>query len=117
MEGAGTSGVLTTTYTLDGAGEATQITDGLGDTSSATYDADRDVLSSTDANGNVTTHAYQHVGPNGSTGLMPQTMQPKIQAYSPLNRTLDNPTSGHPLASARRHEESYRGRLHSLQVP
>ena len=46
MEGAGTSGALTTTYTLDGAGEATQVTDGLGDTSSATYDADHDVLTS-----------------------------------------------------------------------
>ena len=59
VDGAGTSGALTTTYTLDGAGEATQVTDGLGATSSATYDADHDVLASTDANGNVTTNAYQ----------------------------------------------------------
>ena len=55
VDGAGTSGALTTTYTLDGAGEATQVTDGLGNTSSATYDADHDVLTHTDANGNTTT--------------------------------------------------------------
>src|SRR5207248_5609256 len=73
----------------------TQLTDGLGNTSSATYDADHDVLSSTDANGNQTTNAYQYVGPNGSTGLLTQTVQPKIQAYSPLNGTLDNPTTVH----------------------
>ena len=64
VDGAGTSGALTTTDMLDGAGEATQVTDGLGNTSSATYDADHDVLSSTDANGNVTTNAYQYVGPD-----------------------------------------------------
>jgi YD repeat-containing protein len=95
VDGAGTSGALTTTYTLDGVGEATQTTDGLGNTSGATYDADHDVLTSTDANGNQTTNSYQYVGPNGSTGLITQTVQPKIQAYSPLNGTLDNPTTVH----------------------
>ena len=45
-------------------------------------DADHDVLSSTDANGNQTTNSYQYVGPNGSTGLITQTVQPKIQAYT-----------------------------------
>jgi YD repeat-containing protein len=77
VDGAGTSGALTTTYTLDGTGEATQSTDGLGATSSATYDADHDVLASTDANGNVTTNAYQYVGPNGSTGF-PIVQQPTL---------------------------------------
>jgi YD repeat-containing protein len=95
VDGAGTSGALTTTDTLDGAGEATQVTDGLGNTGSATYDADHDVLTSTDANGNTTTNSYQYVGPNGSTGLITQTVQPKIQAYSPLNGTLDSPTTRH----------------------
>src|SRR5205085_1935860 len=70
-------------------------TDGLGNTSSATYDADHDVLASADANGNQTTNTYQYVGSNGSTGLITQTVQPKIQAYSPLNGTLDNPTTVH----------------------
>jgi hypothetical protein len=76
----GYSGALTTTYTLDGTGEATQITDGLGDTSSATYDADHDVLTSTDATSNVTTNAYQYVeyvGPNGRAGF-PIVQQPTL---------------------------------------
>jgi hypothetical protein len=47
--------------------------------SSATYDADHDVLTSTDANGNVTTNSYQYVGPNGSTGLLTQTVRPPIR--------------------------------------
>ena len=40
-------------------------------------------------------NSYQYAGPNASTGLLTQTVQPKIQAYSPLNGTRDNPTTVH----------------------
>jgi len=93
--GAGTSAALTTTYTLDAQGEATGVTDGLGNTSRSTYDRDHDVTSSTDANGNTTSNAYQYVGPNGSTGLVTQTVQPPIQPYSPQNGALVTPTTTH----------------------
>ncbi len=93
VEGYGTSGVLTHTYTLNGQGEATATADGLGNTTTNTYDADHDVMSSTDANGNTTTNTYQYVGPNGSTGLVTQTVAPPIQAYTPLNGALASPTT------------------------
>jgi uncharacterized protein RhaS with RHS repeats len=51
--------LLTTAYTLDTSGEATTVQDGLGQTRQSTHDADHDVLTSTDANGNQTTNAYQ----------------------------------------------------------
>jgi len=95
VEGAGTSAALTTTYTLDAQGEATGITDGLGNTSRSAYDGDHDVTSSTDANGNTTSNAYQYVGPTGSTGLVTQTVQPPIQPYSPQNGALVAPTTTH----------------------
>jgi len=88
VRGDGADGALTTTYTLDGQGEATSVTDGLGNTRSTTYDQDHDVLSSTDANGHQTTNAYAYVGPNGSTGLVTQTVAPPIRAYTPLNGDL-----------------------------
>jgi len=81
VEGFGTSGALTTTYTLDGQGEPTAVSDGLGDTSYTTYDQDHDVLNSQDANGNQTTNAYAYVGPNGSTGLITQTVRPPLGSY------------------------------------
>ncbi len=59
IAGYGTSGALTTTYTLNRQGQATSVTDGLGHSSATTYDHDHDVTSSTDANGNTTTYAYQ----------------------------------------------------------
>ncbi|MDQ2829659.1 MAG: hypothetical protein M3Y74_11485, partial [Chloroflexota bacterium] len=88
VRGDGADGALTTTYTLDGQGEATSVADGLNDMTRMTYDQDHDVLSSTDANGNQTTAAYAYVGPNGSTGLVTQTVAPSIRAYTPLNGTL-----------------------------
>ncbi len=88
VRGDGADGALTTTYTLDGQGEATSVADGLNDTTRMTYDQDHDVLSSQDANGNQTTAAYAYVGPNGSTGLVTQTVAPPIRAYTPLNGTL-----------------------------
>jgi RHS repeat-associated protein len=95
IAGYGTSAALTTTYTLDAQGQATQVQDGLGHGTTTSYDADHDVLAGTDANGNQTTNLYQYVGPTGSTGLLTQTVQPPIQAYSPLNGTLDSPTTRH----------------------
>jgi len=89
----GTSGALTTTYTLDAQGEAVATADGLGDTSQTTYDTDHDVLTSTDANHNTTTNLYQYVGPNGNVGLLTKTAQPPIQAYSPLNGGMVAPTT------------------------
>jgi len=88
VRGYGADGALTTTYTLDGQGEATSVADGVGDTSYTTYDQDHDVLTSTDANNNTTVYAYAYVGSTGSTGLVTQTVAPPIRAYTPLNGTL-----------------------------
>jgi len=95
VEGAGMTAALTTTYTLDPQGQVTTMADGLNHSTSAAYDADHDIVSSTDANGNVTTNAYSYVGPNGSTGLVTQTVQPRIQAYSPLNMSMDPVVTTH----------------------
>ncbi len=85
VAGFGTSGALTTTYTLDGQGAATTTADGLGDSTRAGYDADHDVLTSTDANGNTTTYAYQYAGSSGSVGLLTQTVLPAVALYVPGN--------------------------------
>jgi len=85
IAGYGASGALTTTYTLDGQGEATGVTDGLGHSSRSSYDAAHDVTSSTDANGHTTTYGYQYVGPSGNVGLITQTVAPSVTLYSPLN--------------------------------
>ncbi len=81
VEGYGTAAAVTHTYTLDAQGQATQTSDGLGDTSSASYDVDHDVLTSTDANHNTTTSLYQYVDPTGSTGLVTQTVRPALTSY------------------------------------
>jgi YD repeat-containing protein len=60
----GTSAALTTTYTHDAQGQATQVQDGLGNSTTSSYDADHDVLSSTDANGHQKANYYQYVGPS-----------------------------------------------------
>jgi len=88
VRGYGADGALTTTYTLDGQGEATAVQDGRGDTTRTTYDQDHDVLTRTDANNNTTSYTYAYVGPNGSTGLVTQTVAPPIRAYTPLNGAL-----------------------------
>jgi len=98
--GAGTGGALTTTYTLDAQGEAVATTDALGSRSSRTYDADHDVTSRTDANGNQTLSDYQYVGPNGATGLVTETVAPSIQPYCPLNTTTAHPTTRYTYDSA-----------------
>ncbi len=81
VEGDGSPAPIAHTYTLDAQGEATQTQDGLGDTTSTTYDADHDPVSTTDANGKTTTNLYQYVGPTGSTGLVTQTVQPALTSY------------------------------------
>ncbi len=68
VQGVGTSAALTTTHTLDGQGQPITVTDGLGHSSGATYDADHNVLTSADANGHTTTNTYQYIGPNGYSG-------------------------------------------------
>jgi len=85
VAGAGTTGALTSTYTLDAQGEATAMTDGLGHTTRTSYDADHDVVSGTDANGATTTNSYQYVGPNGAVGLRTRTVQPPVSLYAPGN--------------------------------
>ncbi len=85
VAGYGTSDALTTTYTLDGQGAATTTADGLGDSTRASYDADHDVLTSTDANGNTTTYTYQYAGSSGSVGLLTQTVLPAVALYVPGN--------------------------------
>ena len=88
VRGLGTTGALTTTYTLDGQGEAVQTQDGLGHTTHRTYDADHDVTSSTDANGNQTSSTYQYVGTTGSIGLRTMTVLPAIGLYLPGNTPM-----------------------------
>ena len=65
--GSGTANAITTTYTLDGSGRATEITDGLSHTTQYTYDSDHDVLTTQDGNGNSTTTYYQYMGRPGAT--------------------------------------------------
>jgi len=86
IRGYGADGALTTTYTLDGQGEATSVADGLNDTTRMTYDQDHDVINVTDALNNTTTDAYQYVGPNGSIGLITQTIAPPIQPLTAYHR-------------------------------
>jgi len=95
VAGAGTSAALTTTYTLDAQGQATSVTDGLGHTSRGSYDANHDILTSADANGNTTTNKYQYIGPNGAVGQLVEQDQPPIQAYSPQNGVLATPVITH----------------------
>ncbi len=95
VQGAGTTAALTTTYALDGQGQPLTVTDGLGNSSSSTYDANHDVTRSTDANGNTTTNAYQYIGPNGAVGQLVEEDQPPIQAYSPLNGVMATPVITH----------------------
>ncbi len=89
VRGYGTTAALTSTNMLDAMGEIITMTDGLNHSASARYDTDHDILSRTDANNNSTTYSYSYIGPNGSTGLVTQTVQPKMQAYSPLNMSMD----------------------------
>jgi len=95
IRGLGDSGTLTTTTTLDALGQATQTQDGLGHTAHAAYDADHDVTSSSDANGNTTTDKYQYIGPNGAVGQVIEEDQPPIQPYSPQNGVLVSPVITH----------------------
>jgi len=104
VQGMGTSGALTTTYTLDGQGQPLTVTDGLGHSSGASYDVDHDVLTRTDANGTQTTNAYQYVGPNGysgasgisgTVGQVVEEDQPAIQPYVPGNGLTVTPTITH----------------------
>jgi hypothetical protein len=62
--------------------------------------SDHDILTSTSANGHTTTNAYSYVGPNGSTGLVTETVQPAIQPDSPLNTSLVQPTTTHSYDSS-----------------
>ncbi|MDQ2830575.1 MAG: SBBP repeat-containing protein, partial [Chloroflexota bacterium] len=94
VAGAGTGAALTTTYTLDAAGEAITTTDGLGHSSGASYDADHDVTASQDANGNVTTNKYQYIGSNGAIGQVIEEDQPAIEPYVPGNSPV-TPVSTH----------------------
>jgi len=104
VAGGGTSGALTTTYTLDNQGEPITTTDGLGHSSGASYDADHNVLTSTDANNNTTTNKYQYIGPNGYSGPLGPAApigqvieedQPAIQPYVPGNTLTVTPVVTH----------------------
>jgi len=95
VQGAGTGAALTTTYTLDAAGETTSVTDGLGHTSHSAYDANHDVLMSSDANNNTTTNKYQYIGPNGAVGQIIEEDQPAIQPYVPGNGATVTPVITH----------------------
>jgi len=83
VAGVGTSAAVTTTYTLDGQGQATSVTDGLSHTSRSTYDGDHDVTSLTDANGNTTTNKYQYIGPNGALGQLIEEDQRRSRRTAP----------------------------------
>jgi len=82
VEGYGSPAPVTTTYTLDGQGEATAVQDALGHTSTASYDQDHDIVTSTDALSNTTAYSYTYVGPNQSVGLLTQRVDPPTAAYT-----------------------------------
>ncbi len=102
VEGLGSAVPVTTVYTLDAQGQPLSVQDALGNTSSATYDADHDVTRRTDARGNVTSYGYQYVGPPDTalttTGLLTQTVQPPVQTYTALNGTLTPLTTTYTYA-------------------
>ncbi len=104
VEGLGSAAPVTTVYTLDAQGQPLSVQDALGNKSSATYDADHDVTRRTDARGNVTSYGYQYVGPPDTalttTGLLTQTVQPPVQAYTALNGTLTPLTTTYTYAPA-----------------
>lgn len=87
QDGAAGPNPLSTTYTLDGQGRATLITDGLGHHTAYTYDVDNGVHTIADGNGNTTTYTYGlHVGPDngqgtgtGSVGLVTLVVGPAIR--------------------------------------
>jgi YD repeat-containing protein len=93
VEGSGTTAAITTTYTLDGQGEATSIFNGIA-TTHAQYDPDHDVIQSIDGNTNPFTNTYLYVGattgltntvtgqPLLSTGLISQTTGPVVGVNS-----------------------------------
>ena len=87
-EGRGDPGQLTTTYTLDGQGQATVVADGLNHTRQYGYDADHDVTSSTDGNGNVTTNRYQYIGSGNSVGQLTEVDHPAINPLYPGNAAV-----------------------------
>ena len=94
VRGYGAAGALTTTYSLDAQGQSITVTDGLGQSSSASYGADHDVTSRTDANSATTGYQYQYVGPNGSVGLRTAVTAPAIAPYGPLTTTYSyNPAT------------------------
>ena len=87
-EGQGDPGQLTTTYTLDGQGQATVVADGLSHTRQFSYDADHDVTTSTDGNGNVTTDHYQYIGSGNSVGQLTEVDHPAITPLYPGNAAV-----------------------------
>src|SRR5581483_11520464 len=98
-QGYGTPNAISTTYTLDGSGRATVVTDGLGHTNKFGYDADNDITSSQDGNNNTTSYTYQYVGPPGtggiaSTGQVTQVVRPAINPLYPTN-TATHPTTNY----------------------
>ena len=52
----------TTTYAYDAAHRQTRAVDAVGDTTASVYDEDGNLVSSTDANGNITTYGYDARG-------------------------------------------------------
>jgi len=76
-------------------GEPITTTDGLGHSSRASYDANHDVMTSTDANNNTTTNTYQYIGPNGAVGQVIEEDQLAIQPYVPGNGLTVTPTITH----------------------
>jgi RHS repeat-associated protein len=107
-QGAGTSAAIVTTYLLDGQGEVTDVQDALGHVTQSSYDADHDVVTSVDGDGNTTTNYYQYVGPGGPAGLgsvgqVTETLQPAISpdfpgnTLTPISTTYSYDPSSHDL--------------------
>ena len=84
-EGYGSANPIVHTYTLDGSGRASAIADGLSHTRHYTYDADNDVLTGQDGNGNTTTNHYQYIGPNNAYGQVTEVDHPQIRPLYPTN--------------------------------
>ena len=81
--GYGTAAALVTTYSIDAAGRATAIADGLGHTRRYSYDANHDLLTSQDGAGNTTTATYTAAGPSASFGLPTEIDYPQIHPNYP----------------------------------
>ncbi len=73
---------------VDGFGDVQRVTAPLGETTTDTYDADRNLLSTTDADGNPTTYVYDLA--NEETEVEPASGGDQSTYYTPDGQVLDH---------------------------